>query len=258
MKLKLANMNQIFLTRGNHEEYSTYERYGFNEEIENQFPHHKIDIMKKIHLLLNMIPSLIFLNFNNELYHLCHGAIDTNEDFSKFLKDQYINMLCYPYSENIESNGIIWGDFVQKYKTKTITKNGYELGISSRNFPGQEIIFDYDLKTIKDYLNRFGITAIISGHQDKENILVLTENYYTKKKVKINISSEYDLCTWINKDTKTYVSNDDRKINFSLKPGVEFKALVTSSAAIVRQINNCYLELRKDYKKVIKDCYNIK
>ena len=261
MKLKLANMNQVFLTRGNHEDFSIYETHGFYEEITNQFPKNSLNITKKINLLLNHIPSLIFLNFNSELYHLCHGAIDAEKNFSPFLKNNYINMFCYKNIKNIKNNGIMWGDFVQNYDTQIITKNGYELGISSRNFPGQETIFEYNLETIKKYLNNFGITAIISGHQDQENILVLTERYDpNKKKIKINISNKYNLFTWKYRDTNTFVSEDEknRKISFSLKPGSEFKALVTSSAAIVRQINNCYLELRKDYKKVIKDCYNIK
>ena len=168
MKLKLANMNQIFLTRGNHEEYSTYERYGFSYEIINQFRKHTHEsIFSKIDDLLNLIPSLIFLTFNSKIYQLCHGAIDVEKDYSLFLFLKKANMDVYkyeiikdseypdddPYSTDI--NGIMWGDFVQEYDKKKVfnqpifVESGYELQVAKR---GHLKIYNYNYETVKKYL----------------------------------------------------------------------------------------------------------
>lgn len=84
--LKNLNPTNVFIINGNHEDYKTYKKYGLGEESEKQLNNETRNLMDKC---MYYLPSVIYLKFNNKLYHLSHGAFDLK--YSGFLYDEWLS-----------------------------------------------------------------------------------------------------------------------------------------------------------------------
>lgn len=152
--LKIQNFDRVHIVNGNHEDYELYKDYGFLKETENQFGMHP-DKLKK---LLFFLPSLILLDFNNETYHLCHGAISDKEDEVDKIKDwkdsekKFLLLNAHDPKSQLK-----WGDFKTSY--------GFHSPLNGRAVFG--------LNIIKDYCDSLGITTLITGHQDLKPFLCI-------------------------------------------------------------------------------------
>ena len=155
--LKLKNFDKVYIVNGNHEDYEVYKDYGFLEETKQQFGKHP-DKLKKV---LFFLPSLILLDFNNETYHLCHGAIsDTSNEIEmiKEWKDSQKTFLLL--NTHDPKSQLKWGDFK--------ASEGYRPPINGR------AVFGID--DIKNFCSTLAISSLITGHQDLKPFLCIPRN----------------------------------------------------------------------------------
>ena len=236
LSLKNQNFNNVIIMDGNHEDHSLFSNYDTIDEYQKQFNNSEniVDFLdSKINKILNRLCTCLYLEFNNKRYHLSHGAFDSihagfkegrklpnNKNFHletqlyQFLESD--NKFCLLETDN-DSTNYKWGDFNNEIdKTK----------ISSR---GQNI-FEYSFNITKEYMKRYNISNIFTGHQDHEPINFLID----KKNNKLNFvkSKKYDL--YQPSILKPFILNDN-----------DFLALTTSTATIPRKmdVEGVYIEL---------------
>jgi hypothetical protein len=269
--LKYINQTNVYIINGNHEDIDTYTRFGLTEQQQIQFICNQdnntcVDLNK----VLFYLPSVIYLNFNNEWYHLSHGAFDTvyggaasirdnSESFlTKFLKSNtkyYDSILtddnkfnkdaCNRY-QNLDEcgqyNDFKWGDFFQQQtewnkRDPTTGRNGFGPAVTEH------------------YMNKNNIKCLIRGHQDLENLMLMipSQKEYQKTiyknldeyKLKLN-NGIYDLYSpsEIKIGMMAYCPDINKK--FILHPGLDFTVLTTSTATITRDLcNDTYLILNQ-------------
>jgi hypothetical protein len=235
--LKLENFNKVFIINGNHEDYGDWKR-SMGKEIISQFPSSNDDFIKKV---LWFLPSVIFLKFGNEWYHLSHGAFmdehSKNDDIKTFLGSK--KPFLYLEREN-KNNELKWGDF---YNSESKFTN---------MLPYDRSHFGVDVTN--RYLDRNGIKCIISGHQDVVNLAIMSGDINKYKKIIDMGSKQFEKCSQghgygydllcIKMDNKKYPDE------LELHPGKgdkdsNFIALVTSTATISKNIQtNTYLKFR--------------
>lgn len=79
-RLKTANPDQVFMVRGNHEDVSINQRFGFTQEISAKFGPVSVQELDLINDFYNTLPVALFIGSGNENethYALCcHGFID--------------------------------------------------------------------------------------------------------------------------------------------------------------------------------------
>ena len=236
LALKHKNFNNVIIMDGNHEDHSLFENYDTVTEYENQFKDRE-NVEKfldsKINRILNRLCTCLYLEFNGKRYHLSHGAFDSfyagfkdgkdipdDKNFHqetvlyKFLESN--TDLCL-LDKNNSSTNYKWGDFNNEInKTK----------ISSRGSG----IFEYSVNLTKEYLSRYKINNIFTGHQDREPI-----NFLIDKE-----SNKYNFVK-----SKRYELYQPSKLgSFSLSDK-DFLALTTSTATIPRkmEVEGVYIEL---------------
>ena len=238
LQLKLINPDNVFIINGNHEDRSTYDLFGLNgvsfryntfikkgemfNELENN------EIKKNIHTILECLPTVIFLKFENDnkWYQLCHGGIDpTFEPISYFdLPNNYftINNL------NYEKNGLKWSDF------------SLEAEVIKPSLRGAGYI--YGIPDTKKYLNDNNLHSIISGHQDTVPLGILPKIQPANNNFNLYNNNAYkDILFTLNNDADDF---------FLLDPKKDFLALVTSTAVQSKDVkNNTYLVLYNKNKE---------
>ena len=182
-----------------------------------------------LHQLLYYLPSAIFLKINNDTYHLSHGAFvpkhaNKNSKLKRFLKSEdkfhLVNDETFKFTESDFSktpmNNLQWGDFYQQL-------SGANKGQGGRTRFGSDI-------TDKYLLNN-GIVAILSGHQDAKNLLLMIRpDLHRLGKYPIGFIhpdeyKKYDL--YLHAQTK-----EEEEYYFT--PYKDFIALVTSSAKVAK------------------------
>lgn len=177
------NNLKVILLRGNHEEYVTYERYGFETEIAYKFrevkdknknkkkynytrPEIIIDLINEFY---KIIPSAIILHHCNTTYWLCHGGfprklngINDFPDSNKIIAS----------NENIKINiidkisQIRWNDFISSKKSE----------LSNRDTFGGNL-FRIGTDCLENFLDKANIDFIIRGHNDNESNAMLLARY---------------------------------------------------------------------------------
>ena len=236
LALKHKNFNNIIIMDGNHEDHSLFERYDTVIEYEEQFKDKDniTDFLdSKINKILNRLCACLYLYFNGKRYHLSHGAFDSyyagfkdgkdipdNKDFHletdlyKFLESD--NDFCL-LDKNNSSTNYKWGDFNNEISETKISSRGSD-------------IFEYSVDLTKEYITRYKISNIFTGHQDREPINFLID----KKNNKHNFvkSERYDLY------------QPTKLSSFSLSDK-DFLALTTSTSTIPRKmdVQGIYIEL---------------
>jgi hypothetical protein len=95
VRLKLANPERVILIRGNHEDVSLNNRYGFEKELRTKFPHFTKHDMQAVYDIYEYMPVALFLGSKKtEEYILCcHGGIEVGYDPRALLADPRSNLL---------------------------------------------------------------------------------------------------------------------------------------------------------------------
>lgn len=236
LSLKNKNFNNVILIDGNHEDLNLFEKFDTVKEFNLQFN----DMSKKvkfedtlINKIFNRTCTCLYLFTPDKRYHLSHGSFDSfyagfkngieipeEKDFHKetnlykFLESN--STLCMLDSNNSSTN-YKWGDFNNEIKDTRVSSRGSG-------------IFEYSYNLTKEYLNRYKITNIFSGHQDYEPInFLIDKNNNVNNFVK---SERYPL--YQPKDLQTFSLSDK-----------DFAALTTSTATVTRNFDyqGIYIEL---------------
>ncbi|MFH1831407.1 MAG: ankyrin repeat domain-containing protein [bacterium] len=164
--LKLANWDQVFLLRGNHEYEGLWPRYGFDDELEYKFDSYYGKISLCITNLERCLPLALLLKSGKDesAVQCCHGGIKPDYVPKRLLNDKTktFEKVSGHDSENINSMGELswagnfnWTDFFQ-------TDYGKD-GFSYLGGRGNQ----YYANGVKKYLeeNGQGIKAFFRGHQ---------------------------------------------------------------------------------------------
>ena len=270
--LKIHNKNNVFIINGNHEDYETYGvsgniQAGLIDEISQQFGIDNNE-SKEIHSLMHAFPSVIYLKFVDKLYHLSHGAILSPSKIVIDIKE-WINssdkkfMLIEFYNPN---NSLKWGDLKMSL--------GYE---EANHLNHGRPNFGYD--KIDEYCNYLGVSSLITGHQDMENLMIQPKRYVkdeiingkkNKKIHSVNLPSKhsnvilpsnidlgsikYGYTKFVHCKTHYHlceypydlysIFSKGRKSNIVLNATKDFYSITTSTATISKGLEyNCYLEL---------------
>jgi hypothetical protein len=177
--LKIINFDNIFIIAGNHEDQKTYNRYGFYEEIKNQFgPSVKGFNMNEpikgrksfsFERIFWYMPDCIYLNFQGNIYHLSHGSVvhDLDSELTEFLDNN--NRKKFMYIPDNKGINYKWGDFDYTVDYHQLNKERAKNNTKSK-------IKKYGIKYVKEYMNKFNITMCITGHQDKTPIAFLLDS----------------------------------------------------------------------------------
>jgi hypothetical protein len=156
-RLKLANWDNVFLLRGNHEDNIMSKQDGFFEELKTKFYFDNFEILNRWY---GFLPMAFFLNG----LHIAHGGIGYENEQgtveynpTNFLRDKFssfqkifVTTVKTDEGQKIFSQGFNWSDIVQ----------GYECVASSR-YAGFEVGCCYS----KEYLEKHGLKAFVRGHQ---------------------------------------------------------------------------------------------
>ena len=85
MRLKLENPDQVWLTRGNHEQLSMVERYGFEHEGLRKYGG-SFDV-KRVVKIFDGLPSVIYVGAKGNYMQSCHGGMEPGYDPRRLLQD---------------------------------------------------------------------------------------------------------------------------------------------------------------------------
>jgi len=184
LKLKLKNMEKMFLLKGNHETISIYSKYGFTKELLDKFSTKFKEILQSFDTFCQLLPLALFIgcgqdptNNNNPFWiQCCHGGIEPTfkpNDLKTFLEnnDFILNLKDKLYQDPVEpeaakmvkdkfllsldiNNGFTWCDFLETSEIERI----YYTEDRIYNISGIG-------KTLNQYLDSYGIKAIFRGHQ---------------------------------------------------------------------------------------------
>lgn len=154
--LKNQNFNQVYIINGNHEDKETYDYYGLTQESKNQLEEHHIELER----VLFFLPSVIYLKLGDKLYHLSHGALPDKKIYDELSNFLSSNKKFYMISEFDPDNSLKWGDFK--------IEDGYEEPKQSNYYRPQ-----YGYNIVNKYCNKFGISSLITGHQDLKSLLII-------------------------------------------------------------------------------------
>lgn len=166
IKFKIKNPNNVFLIDGNHEDYETYSKFYFLNELKKQAE--LFDLYLNTVEFLNILPTVIFININGKRYQLNHGSICLVELSKEF------NLL--EYLESDKKYYYLIDEFTANFRLIEFAK-GYKWGDFSTtdNTPvyGRP---KFNLVQVLDYLKEFKIDGIIGGHQDLLPMSVLPKS----------------------------------------------------------------------------------
>jgi hypothetical protein len=253
--LLYLNPDNVYLCKGNHEDIDVYYRYGFKDQMDEQFDVEPIigEFLFKTPQFLSLLPTVIFGKLNGKLYQFNHGSI--NLDFSgytthhqrfdygvsklfKFLNNKEEKNISIQKSSSNNTCGFKWGDFYY---------NPFNYGVRK---PIDTVTgrYNHHHKIIEEYLVTHGIKCIFSGHQDTVSLGILPVE---KNKKEIQIDANGDKIYW-NKErflpemittgfpeTRKFELKKD-KYEFPLNPSFDdpegFLAITMSSAIISKNI----------------------
>jgi|SaaInlStandDraft_5_1057022.scaffolds.fasta_scaffold28755_2 hypothetical protein len=236
LSLKNKNFNNVIILDGNHEDYMLLRNYDTEEEFNLQFQDKSTKISfvdSKINRILNRLTTCVYLFVHGKVYHLSHGAFDSiyagflngkdvpdNKDFHKettlykFLESN--TDFCLLDNNNSYTN-YKWGDFNNNIEQTRVSPRGSD-------------IFEYSYNLTKEYLERFKINNIISGHQDQEPInFLINKSNNTHNFIKSKIYNLYQP-----NSLRTFKVNNN-----------DFLAITTSTATVSRDLDveGIYIEI---------------
>lgn len=80
LQLWVRNPDKVFVLRGNHENHSQYERYGFEAELD---AFNDDEIKPLVKEMCERLPEVLFATVRKERFVFCHGGIPHHADSSK-------------------------------------------------------------------------------------------------------------------------------------------------------------------------------
>lgn len=190
---KDVNNIKIIMNRGNHENYKTFNAYGFTKELSNKKNYNE-EMYIYINLLLKLfciLPSAVIIHNkdNNNRFWCAHGGFP-HKYVSENIEDN--NLILIKNDDNI--NDIRWSDFENLISTE-YTRN-FNRGVGKF----------YSFTGTTKFLNTNNINFIIRGHQDSINNSVLFKNDSGTSKRLIGNPSlpNIDGLLYYNNNTPTY------------------------------------------------------
>jgi hypothetical protein len=81
MRLKIDNPDQIFLSRGNHEDAPISNNYGFAQELNNKVKKAEfLQAKKAIYSMYSILPAAVFIGSGDDFLLCCHGGLELGFD----------------------------------------------------------------------------------------------------------------------------------------------------------------------------------
>lgn len=240
-QIKNKTFDRVILLNGNHEDFRTYNnKLGTGMEIVKQL--NNTTNQKLVHSLMRRLPSVLFLEMNDQTIQCCHGGVEPEYDPKRFLDSSFtFHFHGYDTKYVLKYMGLRWTDFSARI-------SGSELS------PGRGQLYGVD--ATNSYLARNGLAGIIRGHQDFHHLSLLPriplkkDAFYDRY---TSWSPTYELYTLTSdypKQTSHYPKNATCCGSFHRQPlhdvfGV-FSVVTTSTAMRARPSIglNTYLELK--------------
>ena len=191
---------KVIYNRGNHESFEIFERDGSLDEFALKIGKDKIKpFLTKYIKLLNLLPSAVVLNCENNLFWCSHGGFPISFLEKSFLDGFADNKLIYLTGQ--DSTHIRWNDFGDDSKS-------IDYGLSGRG--GN--IYKLTARGTNKFLDTNNINFIIRGHQDSKG-----NSFLFKTDGNINIigdpnMSDKDNFLYYNKSIKAYGTRVDGPI----------------------------------------------
>lgn len=109
LKLKLANWDNVYLLRGNHEDYRTTGAYGFDQELLAKYKGTADQIKESLQQMYNYLPQAVFFKNADDWMAFCHGGLDTRYGIEELLDEKSPHIkICQ--ADNTAITGFTWYD----------------------------------------------------------------------------------------------------------------------------------------------------
>jgi hypothetical protein len=170
MKLKETNPKQVYINKGNHEDYGLSSRYGFRDEISCKILDRcSMQEANQVHFNIAMIwmylPVAIFLPIEKTDEHVqfCHGGfIDDVAKIKKFLRDSESTFLTIDAEDAEEA---LWSDF--RCGTQKSAIDNASRGGSTKIYTAEYAL---------EYMEECKIVTLLRGHQESFDNTKLISN----------------------------------------------------------------------------------
>ena len=158
MKLKIQNPYNVFLLKGNHEIQWIAEKFGLKQEICQKYGPEVFDQMLEVFTLL---PSVLYLNCNNNTIQICHGIIPTDEKFNPLITQDTITELMQQknYATSI----------IPAFKDLYLGEiNSNKKPVINPSIKARENAHSVSMPTIKILLKKSNLGALLRGHDHNQ------------------------------------------------------------------------------------------
>jgi hypothetical protein len=192
LRLKLANWDQVFLVRGNHEDVVINEIYhfagqynGINGELRVKYGEKDDKIlMERFNELYQQLPLAIYLGIpGTDGYNgynwiqCCHGGIDPTFNPLDFFNQEDDIHIIKAFNINNSSYNFSWGDF---FSIKDSNDNESAISTLKERLkgynppPGVDDVCKFMVDDVRKFMNDNHIIAIFRGHQHSNEGLKMT------------------------------------------------------------------------------------
>lgn len=232
LRLKLANWDNVFLLRGNHESKISNEERGFVCEVSGCFFPDKgqaqpfegkfspalkngVDVYKQILDLYNVLPAALFLQSGDAVALCCHASIEPSYNPTNLLKSEKRFEVVGPFSlkEPVALDEVLVrvereGEGVCVFEEdETPFVPGFAWDLLSSGNKGERkrvwLFWQGDVTYVEDYFKQYNLCVLFRGHQDG--------NFGFKMVVREGVNGE-GLLHW-----KNVVSPNDQEKNDGFK-----------------------------------------
>lgn len=198
-RLWSANPQQIFLVRGNHEDYLINNEYGFGHEFAKKYGSKKKSgtCYSSVFTFYNLLPLAFYLMCKTYVLQCCHGGIElgyypftfltstsTYEHIRNFMsrsktfetifktttlekKDEFKNIL-FEYHRGMfpgTTNGFMWNDFICDQKKPFDSSGSVHERLKFGKEPTKMILQFFSLKPKETQQSKYQLMAIFRAHQ---------------------------------------------------------------------------------------------
>eukprot|EP01038_Epipyxis_sp_PR26KG_P004916 gene4916-6879_t len=164
ISLKIANPDQIYLLRGNHECASVSGHFGFKEECKMKYG---VNIYYSFLLLFQTMPLAAVISTAFGDIYACHGGLSPN---LKTLDDiEAIDRLIEPEA-NSGLMDILWSDPIADENIEQMSIEEYQefIEIEWRPNPARGCSYTYGYKAVQDFLHKNSLVCLVRAHEVQE------------------------------------------------------------------------------------------
>lgn len=205
LSLKLANWDNVFILRGNHENElqnengyrdengwligdEDYKDIVFRKELELKYGEKNAsELLKNFYLLYQRLPLALFLESGKDRSRVqfCHGSLDKHNDLKKEALFEFFqsnrNFLIIENPEEKLFQDFFWGDFSSNKFGQIIVDTG-RIDKSIKRASSDNML-------VARLLEKYGLKAVFRGHQHYDDILKLFDKSGELKSYKKIISN---------------------------------------------------------------------